>query len=65
MRWEHIFAFAQDGSIVRHDLVGADLSGKTIQHYISQLGADGYEFAGSYAEDGGVVIVLKRQRTEM
>jgi hypothetical protein len=65
MRWEHLFAFAKDGAIVRHDLISADLAGKSIQHYISQLGADGYEFAGSYPEDDGVVIVLKQQRTEM
>jgi hypothetical protein len=29
MRWEHIFAFAKDGAIVRHESVAGNLTGKT------------------------------------
>ena len=72
MRWEHIFAFAQNGVVYRQEQIdGVTAPGRpvfpmAISQYIYQLGvADGYEFAGSYPKEDGLVIVLKRHRTEM
>jgi hypothetical protein len=73
MTWEHIFAFAQNGTVYRYEPVDVQLGGSaatsgpklpmSVAQYISELGAnDGYEFAGSYPKDDGVVIVMKRQR---
>jgi hypothetical protein len=69
MRWEHIFAFAQNGTVYRIEPIPGSpaISGPklpmSVPQYVSKLGADdGYEFAGSYPKDDGVVIVMKRQR---
>jgi hypothetical protein len=69
MRWEHVFAFAQNGTVIRYaPSPGAAIPKRpdlpmSIVQYIFELGMnDGYEFAGSYPEDAGTVIVMKRQR---
>jgi hypothetical protein len=72
MKWEHIFAFAQDGTVLRYEgIPGSAPTGSprlpmSVTHYISELGTnDGYEFAGSYHEHDGIVIVMKRQQAHM
>jgi hypothetical protein len=72
MKWEHIFAIVENGIVMRHDSIpeGTAPSGRafpmSVVQYISELGAnDGYEFAGSYPKDAGVVIVMKRQRAQL
>jgi hypothetical protein len=72
MKWEHIFAFTEGGMVLRHEGVRAPAAAAgpkfpmSVTQYITELGAnDGYEFAGSYHQEGGMVIVMKRQQAQM
>ena len=69
MMWEHLFIFAQDKMVLRAEPVaGRSVTNgpklpMSIPQYVSELGAtEGYEFAGAYPNDDGVMIVMKRQR---
>jgi hypothetical protein len=69
MTWEHIFVFAQKHIVLRtesapgSDIITGPKLPMSIPQYVSELGTtEGYEFAGSYPKDDGVVLVMKRQQ---
>jgi hypothetical protein len=69
--WEHLFAFARNGTVYRDEPIddGATVTGPqlpmVVQKYISERGrSDGYEFCGSYPEEDGLIMVMKRQRDQ-